>query len=178
MTGIYKITNLLNGKVYIGQSVDVQARLRAHRTRPFINGHNEYNSVLHRAIRKYGLENFNFELLEECKQNELNDKECFYIECYNAMVPNGYNVTAGGSHRKFTKLTIDQYESLIYDLANTKILYKELAEKYGVSLQYISYINVGKYLYNEALIYPIRKTQKSYKNLPTNHYDILDNNNL
>lgn len=65
MIGIYKITNNINGKVYIGQSIDINKRWKEHKYRSQIPN-KEYDKYLYRAFRKYGLENFTFEILEEC----------------------------------------------------------------------------------------------------------------
>ena len=90
--GIYKITNLINGKVYIGQSVNIEYRWQQEKHFQGVNDH------LKSAFLKYGLENFCFEILEECQQEELNKKECFYIKNYNSFDRNfGYNETTGGS---------------------------------------------------------------------------------
>lgn len=70
MTGIYQITNTTNNKKYIGQSVNITDRWREHRKRA--NYSTEY---LYQAMRKYGISNFVFEVLEECLVEELNDKE-------------------------------------------------------------------------------------------------------
>ena len=69
MVGIYKYQNLINGKIYIGQSKDIARRKKDHFTRAFNNfsTNSEYDSPLHRAMRKYGLENFSFEIIEECE---------------------------------------------------------------------------------------------------------------
>ena len=77
MIGIYKITNNLNGKSYIGLSKDIQKRAREHFNRAFNEKDKEYEKYLYRAIRKYGLENFSVIILEECKENELTEKEMF-----------------------------------------------------------------------------------------------------
>lgn len=175
MIGIYKITNKVNNKCYIGQSVNIERRWHEHKTRANKEwtGNHEHYSILSRAIRKYGIQNFEIELIEECPAQELDKKEIYYISYFNSQVPFGYNLSAGGSQKQRTKLTDEQYESLIYELANTKTPYRELALKYNITLQYISYINVGKYLYNERLEYPIRKTQKHYKSLPNYNKNIL-----
>ena len=85
MTGIYKIENLINHKCYIGQATNIQKRWNRHYE--VCNNsevyHKEYDYPLYRAIRKYGLENFSFEIIEECEREELNQKEIFYVEKYN-----------------------------------------------------------------------------------------------
>ena len=89
MIGIYKITNKINGKVYIGQSRDIDARWRQH-----INAKD--NFAIHNAIKKYGEENFCFEVLLECPAEMLNDWERDMIALYDCISPNGYNLTEGG----------------------------------------------------------------------------------
>ncbi len=90
MIGIYKITNKINGKVYIGQSIHIEKRWKEHIF------DNRKNSLIHLAIIKYGKENFSFEVIEECNQKELNQKEQYWIKKYNSF-ENGYNLTRGGS---------------------------------------------------------------------------------
>lgn len=102
MIGVYKITNSINGKVYIGQSINIEERWRDHRA-----DYLRSDVILYRAMRKYGLENFSFEVLEECSIEELDEKEIFYINEYNSYIcsPNsqGYNMTlGGGGARGFT----------------------------------------------------------------------------
>lgn len=91
--GIYKITNLINGKVYIGQSRDIKRRWSSHRS-DFLKDKKDY--VLYRAFRKYGIENFSFEVIEKCSENELDEKEKFYIAEYDSFLGDGYNMTLGG----------------------------------------------------------------------------------
>ena len=71
MIGIYKITNLINNKVYIGQSVNIQQRFKKHKTKYKDISNEESNKILYKAMRKYGLENFSFEIIEECSINQL-----------------------------------------------------------------------------------------------------------
>lgn len=82
MIGIYKITNILNGDCYIGKSNDIKRRWQQHRT----NYNNEnlkcYNLHLYRAFRKYGIDNFLFEVIELCQENELIERETFYYEYF------------------------------------------------------------------------------------------------
>lgn len=54
MIGIYKYTNQINGKIYIGQSLNVEHRNMAHKSSAFNQNANDYNSRFHKAIRKYG----------------------------------------------------------------------------------------------------------------------------
>lgn len=96
MQGVYKITNLINGHSYIGISNNIEKRFKTHKTRCFDLNSNEYNKALYVALRKYGVENFSFEILIEendpIKRGELEQK---YIEKFNTYY-NGYNETVGG----------------------------------------------------------------------------------
>jgi group I intron endonuclease len=95
MCGIYKIENLINGKIYIGQSVDIQYRFRNHKSESFNPKSNAYDTAIHRAIRKYGVDNFSFDVVEECDQDELREREIYWINYYNSFGV-GYNLTSGG----------------------------------------------------------------------------------
>lgn len=100
MTGIYCITNLVNGKKYIGQSVNIKNRWLQEKN---LNGVNKH---LKSAFLKYGLENFDFQVLEECQEEELNQKEKDYIAKYNTTDKEiGYNQTTGGDHYKVINKT-------------------------------------------------------------------------
>ena len=94
MSYIYKITNLVNGKEYIGQtSLSIQERFKQH-----IHDANKgyYNHrPLYNAFNKYGIENFIVEELEECNTEEINQKEIEYINKFDTY-SNGYNATLGG----------------------------------------------------------------------------------
>lgn len=93
--GIYKITNLLNNKCYIGQSVDIYKRWCDH-CKCGCGMDTPKNNKLYAAMLEDGLENFTFELLEECPREELNKKESFYINLYESN-DYGYNTTAGNN---------------------------------------------------------------------------------
>ena len=66
VVGIYKMTNKINGKIYIGQSIDIEKRIKEHFWKATNTKDVSYNSAIHQAIRKYGQENFTWEVLEEC----------------------------------------------------------------------------------------------------------------
>lgn len=90
---IYKITNNVNGKLYIGQTI---YPLSYRYTNHLSDARNGRGYAMASAIRKYGQDNFSIELVEECDENLLNDLEVKYIKQYNSMTPNGYNLTHGG----------------------------------------------------------------------------------
>lgn len=97
MVGIYKITNKINHKVYIGQSVDIKRRWYEHKTRAFDPNNNCYDKPLYRSFRKHGLDNFIFEVVQECSVEEMNILETKYIHQFNSLVPNGYNLMESSS---------------------------------------------------------------------------------
>ena len=93
-TGIYKLTNLNNQKVYIGQAVDIGERFKQH-TKCGL-GIDTPSNMLYTAMTKDGVENFTFEVLEECERGMLNDREKYYIDLYRAQ-EYGYNMSRGGA---------------------------------------------------------------------------------
>ena len=107
-TGIYVITNLVNGKKYIGQSIDIQARFIRHKTNGKALKKYVKDSHLYRAMRKYGVNNFSFEILEECPEGKLNEREIYYIDLYKTYDSDyGYNETlGGGGYSKYNKKEI------------------------------------------------------------------------
>lgn len=97
LAGIYKFTNKINNKVYIGQGKNLQVRIQGH-LNSYKNENN--NKYFHRSIRKYKIENFQVEILVQEKnllKPELDDLEIDFIRLYNSNNPKfGYNMTTGG----------------------------------------------------------------------------------
>lgn len=95
---IYVITNIVNGKQYIGQTNgDYLTRFREHLRS--INREDRRNTPLYCAIRKYGIENFKCDLLEKVPLNKMDERERYWIEKLKTFT-NGYNATAGGQYNK------------------------------------------------------------------------------
>ena len=165
MIGIYKITNKVNGKVYIGQSINIKQRWRDHKKDAFWRNGLCYNYPLYRAIRKYGIENFSFEVLEECEEIQLNEKEIYYISLYNATnVEIGYNQAAGGYDRtNHCKLSCDAVNKIIAKLKTSLDTTKVIAKEFGVSYSTIRDINVGKAYIQDNEMYPIRPPLRTLK---------------
>lgn len=92
--GIYAIRNTINGKMYIGYSVNIKDRWRYHLS--FLRSGKHDNSYLQRAWTKYGEDNFEFSILEICSKSRLIQKEKSYIKKYETFAPNGYNLSRGG----------------------------------------------------------------------------------
>ena len=105
---IYKIINLSNGKIYVGQAVSHilnhkryrpyghEGRFRCHISEAFSTKKNQ-SHFLNNAIRKYGVADFVVELIECCEISNADEREIYYIKELNSLYPNGYNLKNGGS---------------------------------------------------------------------------------
>lgn len=147
MIGIYKYQNKDNGKIYIGRSINITRRRWEHLHNP-----SPY-SYFDQTLASIGEDKFDFEIIEECKEEDLQKREKYWIKYYNCCVienrKGGYNLTHGGEEYKseenpWAKLTVQQVEEIINKLANTKISIQTLAKEYGVHRNTISDINRGK----------------------------------
>lgn len=153
MVGIYKIENLINHKIYIGQSIHIKRRWMEHCIP-------SSDSIISKAIHKYGKENFAFDILEECKVEELDEKEAYYIKYYNCLVPNGYNVTEyqNGIHTTYTNYNKDVLLEIVNLIKNTNMSFKEIGNKFNLTGRNIYYINNGSIHHLSNEIYPLRST--------------------
>jgi group I intron endonuclease len=100
--GIYIFTNLINGKVYVGETLNIERRIPEHLSKT--------NQIIHRAIRKYGVENFKVEVyyLPDFKEKDLVELQDQLIIKFNCLLPKGYNACygqGGSSGRIFTEET-------------------------------------------------------------------------
>ena len=184
--GIYKISNKINGKVYIGQSNNLKRRFKEHKIRYKSINSNEYNSVIHIAIRKYNIENFNFEIIEYCENSKLNEREIFWINYYDSF-KNGYNCTLGGEgskrpsqkkcsrcgkatsrnfilcitcSNKLKSKNINVIEKIKHDLIYTYKSFEIISLENKVSQRCVRDINRGKTWYDKNVKYPLRNMKK------------------
>lgn len=155
MCGIYKITNLINQKSYIGQSVNIETRWKKHRNIYNKPKNKSYNYPLYKAFRKYGIDKFSFEIIEECLVTQLNERERYWVSYYNTFFQ-GYNQTLGGDSSRIS-FKKDVIISIINDLSNTTISQKLIARKYNISEEMVQGINTGRYWHHDR-VYPIRTT--------------------
>lgn len=157
MIGIYKIEDLIDHKVYIGQSKHIMQRWSHHKCTASNPNDEGYNYPLYQAIRKHGINNFAFSILEECSLDELNNLEIKFIQEFDSLMPNGYNQNTGGqSKRGLVKLSAKQVLEIQNLLLTTQQTQQEIANLYNVHQTTISDINDGYSGYNEELNYPLR----------------------
>lgn len=114
---IYKATNKINNKVYIGQTTQkLEKRITSH----IRESKRENNRPFLSSINKYGINNFTFETIDFANNlDELNDKEIYWINFYNSVSPNGYNITGGGQGKKM-KSTKELSKVISEGLKNSK----------------------------------------------------------
>ena len=161
MAYIYKITNTLNGKVYIGKTQGTIERRFAEHCREAYRD-TESHRPLYAAMRKYGVEAFSVTLVEETTQPE--ERERFWIETYGSF-KNGYNATIGGDGRPY--VDVDLIISTYKQLQNIK----ETAKALGICVD-----TVSKYLHErkiETTSFQEIMTKKYGK--ITNMYDLNGN---
>lgn len=159
MTGlIYKYTNKINNKIYIGQTrQQLERRHYKH-----INQLDD-NTYFHRAVQKYRMENFSLEIVEDnIPLEQLDERERYWIKYFDSYYTSGkgYNETKGGKWGSSSQLLSgSQEENIKQKLKNNLDLsLTEIAKQYNVSLSCISNINTGKTFYDKNINYPIRNT--------------------
>ena len=156
---IYKITNKINNKIYIGQTTKtINLRWQRHCTDALSN---RTNTKFAKAIRKYGKDNFIVEKIDTAQnKEELNQKEIYWINYYNTFY-NGYNQTKGGNQPTVQNKIDNKTIVKIYeDLKNIYLTYDFLSSKYNISTGLLSKINTGKRYFNENLDYPLRNKKE------------------
>lgn len=130
MAFIYKITNLINGKIYIGLTTRiVETRWKEH-----LRGSQEIDN----AIVEYGKDNFIIETIEECSEEEVDDREIYWIKYYNSY-NDGYNRTLGG--RDNTMIMTDNVQQ-VFDLWNAGLTLNKIQQQTHLNIETIrGYLN-------------------------------------
>ena len=125
MIGIYQFKNIINNKIYIGQSKNIECRYRRH----LYDAKNGATTLLHAAIRKYGVEHFHTEEIEQTQQPE--EREKYWIEQYGSF-KYGYNATLGGDGARYA-----DYD-LIFALWQEGLNNKDICEKLHYSTKTVT----------------------------------------
>lgn len=152
--------NKLNNKVYVGQTNKPNRRFKEHLT-----GHSYYTSLIERAIKKYGIENFEFVILEWTK--DYDERERYWIDFYRSFKPNGYNICEGGGYlpnqqgenHSQVLISAETAQAIQRDLMNHAIPQRQIVKKYGVTTSLVKNINSGHTWDYYSLEYPLRPTE-------------------
>ena len=165
MIGIYTITNIINNYVYVGQSCNIKRRWRQHKSDYCNKKSHQYYSKLYNAMRKYGLDNFQFKIIELCNKTQLSERELYWIHKFNACGAHGYNQTLDTTtvHGHSMKLTDNDVLQIYKLLEQNTITQNDIAKQFDVGVDTISELNHGLSRYHEGYQYPIRRHQKKVK---------------
>lgn len=151
---IYKITNKVNGKKYIGKTeyANPTKRFKEH-----INDSKkdcEKHRPLYRAFNKYGIDNFDFEIIEET--DNTSSRERYWIEYYNTYYGEGYNATLGGDGKKYLNISDKEVIDMYYKLDNNM---SDVARYYNVDICTVKNILLKNKIKLNSSIENVRKKQ-------------------
>lgn len=178
---IYKITNKVNGKIYIGQTNNPERRFSEH-----IHGYSSCkNSLIHRAINKYGVNNFIFETIGWFEN--WREKEQDFIELYHCLAPNGYNIIPGGNDpphysgekNNYAKITNETAARVQEQLQDWSIPGKQIIKTNKITNDIFRHINEGSSWHRDDLSYPLRPSESELNELRADKViDLLQNSTL
>lgn len=158
---IYKYENKINHKIYIGQTNDIE----------HLYGHSYQYSLIERAIRKYGIENFDFSILEWAE--DYDNREKYWINYYNSYKPYGYNICEGGGYlpqlqgenHSQANISEETAKNIQQDLMNYDIPQIFIVKKYKTTIQTVEAIKSGHTWNYYDLQYPLRPTENELNNI-------------
>lgn len=162
---IYVYINKINGHKYVGQTNNLQRRIREHRSCAKNPNASSYNDLIHRKINQYGEENFDIQILEKIYIDDIdlvNKQEQYWIQKLESFrgTGKGYNSDYGGSKKHSSVLTEEQLQQLKKEIKQG-ISYYDLETKYNISASFISSINHGTYYCDEKEKYPLFQYYKN-----------------
>lgn len=171
---IYKITNLINGKIYVGQTTtDLEKRWKQHIKK------RKKNTGVKGAIIKHGVENFKIEEIDGANnQTELNYKEWLWVYKLNSLSPNGYNLKEGGGNRKLSEET----KGKLRQLNKSRVVDKDTRNKISNSMKGIVFSkthreNISKSRKGLKVSQKTKdKTQEYWSNMSQKKRDIRNDN--
>ena len=162
MIGIYKISNIINNKVYIGQSIDIQRRFSVHMRE--LNNNCHYNKHLQASYNKYGKEAFLYEVLCICEVTELDDMEVFFIDYYDSTNPEcGYNKESGGSINKSVSEETREKQRINNSGAKNPFYGKKHTKEHREKIRALSSLH--------------RHSEETKQKISKNHADVSGQNN-
>lgn len=163
ITSVYKITNKINQKIYIGISKNPQARWKQE-----CSEGNAKFQLISKAIQKYGKENFSFEILETYEnEKEALQREYELVNEYRSIFPYGYNMVPGGGKppllkgekNPMTKISEDLAKKIQKELVDFSIPLKTIVAQNKVTRDIVRHINDGDSWKNPNLSYPLRPNE-------------------
>lgn len=165
---VYKLTNLINGKSYIGQTNNLERRFKEHLY------DKRHGHPIHLALKKYGKENFSYEVLYHGENyNEEEKKWISYYETNNK--DKGYNIAEGGidssgESNPMAKISQQQADEIIDLLLNTNLSREDISLKTQLDVGYIDHINHGEAWSKTEYTYPLRDFSNK---LPLNKIELI-----
>lgn len=177
---IYCYTNKINKNCYVGQTNNLERRKREHYSNSYNLNNPSTDLLLHKAIRKYGIDNFEIVVLEEVDDKDVDNREQYWIEEKRSYAPlgyGGYNLTEGGvQYKKVSKISLEVALQIIEEIKQG-ISYNSISERYNICLSYISNINQGICFRQNNETYPLYRYVKSDEEYET-LIDLLLNSDL
>lgn len=159
---IYCYTNKINNHKYVGQTNNLNRRIREHHSCAFNEKASSYNDLIHKKIREYGEDNFEIAVIEKLYTEdirEVNKREQYWIEKENSYCGNGagYNMDLGGGRKGYSSVLSEEELQLLKNWIKQGVSYLEIEKNFSVSSSFISSINNGIYFYDESESYPLYK---------------------
>lgn len=176
---IYKIQNLINGHVYIGQTVkNYYKRFLQHKAnydKPYFS-----QLTLYKAFKKYGLENFSFVPIEEVENEKLDEREKYWINYYDSY-KNGYNMTLGGKLVELYKWDLEEIVKLYNETKSARKVAEIIGCDHSTIDNLLNANNVPRYKKGEQFnrtvcleknnnLYKFNSTREAAEWLIDNHY--------
>lgn len=176
---IYKIQNLINNRVYIGQTMkSYEKRFQQHKNnydKPYFS-----QLTLYKAFKKYGLENFSFEPIEEIENEKLDEREKYWIDYYDSY-KNGYNMTLGGRLVELYKWDLNEIINLYNETKSARKVAKIIGCDHSTIDNLLNANNVPRYKPGEQFnrivclekdnnIYKFTSNREAAEWLIDNHY--------
>lgn len=156
---IYKITNNINGKVYIGQSVDYEKRFLGHKN----SAERGDDTYLYRAMRKHGIDKFKCELIG--RYENYNEMEKYYISLYDSTnEEKGYNICPGGEEpprTEFLHYTKSEWIMVHDMLMYTTYTFEEISKMCDVNINFVHATRTGRNHRLDGVEYPLRSIDKT-----------------